>query len=176
MLDYVGYFFVYSFAGFLLETLFALVFQGGFAMRKCFLLFPMCPVYGFGALAILLLAGSFKQNLFAVFGIGMLAASAVEYITDLVYREAIGVAFWDYNDMPMNINGRVCLLFSFLWGLLSVVLVRLVQPAGERMLKAPPSALLITLLILFLIDAAASTVLLTRYKNKEVLNLFSHMK
>ena len=118
MLDYVGYFFVYSFAGFLLETLFALVFQGGFAMRKCFLLFPMCPVYGFGALAILLLAGSFKQNLFAVFGIGMLAASAVEYITDLVYREAIGVAFWDYNDLPAfflslgTAVGGPCTLFA----------------------------------------------------------------
>lgn len=176
VLNYIGYFFIYSFAGFLLETLFAMAVQGEFVMRKCFLVFPMCPVYGFGALAIVLATRPFRENLFAVFGIGMLAASAVEYIMDFIYREAIGVAFWDYHDMPMNINGRVCLLFSLIWGLLSVALVRFVHPGVERMIKAAPRWLLLTVFVLFLIDAAASTALLTKFKSKDALNLFSHMK
>ena len=176
VLDYVGYFFIYSFAGFILETLFALTVQGQFAMRKCFLVFPMCPVYGLGALAILLLTSPFKDNLWAVFGLGMLAASAVEYFMDFLYREVIGVAFWDYRDMPLNINGRICLIFSLAWGFLSLVLVRVAHPAVERMIKATPRWLLLTILVFFLVDAVASTAVLVKFKSKEVLMLFSHMK
>ena len=176
VLNYVGYFFIYSFAGFILETLFAMTVQGELAMRKCFLVFPMCPVYGFGALAIILLTKPFRDNLFAVFGIGMLAASAVEYFTDFIYREVIGVAFWDYNDMPLNINGRVCLLVSFIWGILSVALVKWLHPGVESLIKATPRWMILTVLILFLIDAVASTTVLMKFKSKDALNVFSHMK
>ncbi len=176
VLNYVGYFFIYSFAGFILETLFAVSVQGELVMRKCFLVSPMCPVYGLGALAIVLMTQPFRENLFAVFGIGMIAASAVEYFMDFIYREVIGVAFWDYKDMPMNINGRVCLLFSLIWGLLSIALVRFIHPGVERMIKASPRWLLLTLLILFLIDAVASTTVLVRFKSKDALNLLIHIK
>ena len=176
VLDYFGYFFVYSFAGFLLETVFAVAVQGELAARKCFLILPLCPVYGLGAVAILLLTGPFRHSLPAVFLIGMAAASAVEYAMDFLYRDAIGVAFWDYTKMPLNVNGRICLLFSLIWGLLSVFLVRFIHPEVARVIEAAPRWLLLTALIFFLADAAASTAVLIRWQSKEALILFSHRK
>ena len=171
LLNYIGYFFVYSFAGFLLETLFALFVQGEFVMRKCFLLSPLCPVYGLGAIVIISFAGPFRQHPAAVFLIGLLAASVVEYFTDIFYREILGVTFWDYTDMPMNINGRVCLVFSLIWGVLSLVLVRFLHPAVERAVKSAPRALLIACLVFFCLDAVISVVLLGRYKTKSAISL-----
>lgn len=171
MLNYIGYFFIYSFAGFILETLFALFIQGEFVMRKCFLFSPLCPVYGLGAIAIISFAGPFRQHPAAVFFIGLLAASVVEYFTDIFYREILGVTFWDYTDMPLNINGRVCLIFSLIWGFLSLALVQLIHPHVDRLVKSSPRGLLTILLILFSIDAVISIVLLGKYKTKGAINL-----
>ena len=171
MLNYIGYFFIYSFAGFLLETLFALFVQGEFVMRKCFLFSPLCPVYGLGAIAIISFAGPFRQHPVAVFFVGLLAASVVEYFTDIFYREILGVTFWDYTDMPLNINGRVCLVFSLIWGFLSLALVHLIHPHVDKLIKAAPSTLIVVLLVLFSVDAVVSAVLLGRYKTKNAISL-----
>lgn len=171
MLNYIGYFFIYSFAGFLLETLFALFIQGEFVMRKCFLFSPLCPVYGLGAIAIISFAGPFRQHPAAVFFVGLLAASIVEYFTDIFYREILGVTFWDYTDMPLNINGRVCLIFSLIWGFLSLALVQFIHPHVDRLIKSSPRALIIALFIFFSLDAIISTILLGRYKTKNAISL-----
>ena len=122
-MEWFWYFFIYSLFGFVLEVLFARVTHAGKLDRKCFLLLPLCPVYGLGALAILAAAPLLKPFpiLMAVVGGG--AATAVEYLVGLFYERALGVSFWDYSHLPLNVGGKVCLPFTAAWSVLSLGLV-----------------------------------------------------
>lgn len=121
------YFWIYSFLGYLLEKLFAKVTRAAQQGRKCFLLLPLCPVYGLGMLAVLALPRRWTGGLWLVFW-GGIAATAVEYAVHWAYETLFRVRFWDYSAVPGNLNGRVCLPFSLAWGVLTALAVRWVQP------------------------------------------------
>ena len=55
--------------------------------------------------------------------IGAILITIVEYISGCIINIHFGLAVWDYSNLPFNIQGQVCLLFSFLWVLLSVVAI-----------------------------------------------------
>jgi len=122
------YFWIYSFLGYLLEKVFAKVTHAKQQGRKCFLLLPLCPVYGLGMLAVL----AFPQHgVVAQVIWGAMAATAVEYVVHLAYDMLLHVQFWDYSNMPGNLHGRVCLPFSIIWGGLTALSVRWLQPEVE---------------------------------------------
>ena len=112
----------YGFCGFLLEVTLAKTIHSPKQDRKCHLFLPVCPVYGVGALAILFLSPALNASPLLLFLGGAVAATAVEWGFSLFYEKAAGVAFWDYSALPLNVGGRVCLLFSFFWGLLALLL------------------------------------------------------
>lgn len=120
-------FIVYSFAGFLLEVAFARL-AGGRADRKGLLVLPLCPVYGVGACLILSLPGWADTRPWTLFLLGALAATAAEYLAALCHEKLLGVSFWSYDDLPGNLQGRVCLPFSLAWGFLSLGLVYWLHP------------------------------------------------
>ena len=92
-------FLFYSLMGFFLEVAYARS-TGGDPNRKCLLLLPLCPVYGLGACAILLLPGWVSRSLPALFLLGGLTATAAEYLTALFYHYVLHVSFWDYRRLP----------------------------------------------------------------------------
>ena len=158
---------VYSFFGFLLEKVFAFVTRSDNQDRKCFLFLPLCPVYGFGVLAILSLPQAVLQHPAALFLYGALVSTAVEYGVDLAYDRLLHVRFWNYEGMPGNLRGRVCLLFSFFWGFLSLPLVNLVHP---RIADLPqPTFLLPVAFCLLAADGLVSAVLLRRHRTPAIL-------
>jgi len=131
-------FFVYSFLGFLLEEAFSLA-TGRLSDRKCLVVLPLCPVYGLGACAILLLPEGVRASPALLFLLGGAAATAAEYLTAAYYERALGVSFWDYRGLPGSVQGRVCLPFSLAWGALSLLLVRWAHPALSPLLSAIPA-------------------------------------
>lgn len=153
------YFFLYSFAGFLLEVAYAFV-TGGRRQRKCFLLLPLCPVYGLGALGILAAALLFRRRPLLMAAAGTLAATAAEYLMGLFYERALGVKFWDYSALPANLGGKVCLWFSAAWGVLALVMVYLVHPRVEGLVKGIPTPLTAAAAALTAADALVSVWLL----------------
>lgn len=123
------YFILYSFFGFVLEVLFARVIHNPKRDRKCFYFLPLCPVYGLGALLILSLAPALSASPLLLGLWSALAATLAEYGMGLFYEKALGVAFWDYSHLPLNLGGKVCLLFSLMWCGLGLALVYWVHPA-----------------------------------------------
>lgn len=151
------YFLFYSFCGFLLEIAFAALTRHPKRDRKCFRLLPLCPVYGLGAAAILLLPGWVKGQpaLLALFG--ALAATGVEYLVGAWDQHVLGVRFWDYSGLPGSAGGgKVCLLFTAAWGLLALPLVWVVHPAAARWAAALPAWLFWPVLLLTAGDALGS--------------------
>ena len=154
------YFLIYSFFGFLLEVLFARAIRSDKPDRKCFLLLPLCPVYGLGALGILAAAALLGRHVLPVALAGAAVATGVEYLMGVFYERGLGVAFWDYSDLPLNLGGKVCLPFSAAWGVLALVLVYLVHPVVERLAAAIPGALVPAAMVVLLADALVSAYLL----------------
>lgn len=154
------YFLFYSFCGFLLEVLFARFTHSPKQDRKCFLLLPLCPVYGLGALAILAAAQPLMGRPVPLAVAGAAAATAVEYLMDLFYEKVLGVSFWDYSDLPFNINGRVCLSFSVAWSVLALGLVYLVHPLVANLVAGIPAVLAPAAMAFTISDALISAYLL----------------
>ena len=153
------YFGVYSFLGFLLEAAFARL-TGGRPERKCLLVIPLCPVYGLGACAVLLLPRWVQELWPALFLLGGGAATAVEYAAAVFYERGLGVSFWDYRGLPGSVQGRVCLPFSAAWGVLSLVLVRWVHPLLQIRLAALPWPVTLAAMAAVGADMLVSSVLL----------------
>lgn len=167
------YFLIYSFFGFLLEVAFARAIRSDKPDRKCFLLLPLCPVYGLGALGILAAAGALGDRplLLAVVGGG--AATAAEYLMGVFYERGLGVAFWDYSALPLNVGGKICLPFTAAWSVLALALVYLAHPAVERLVGAIPMGLTPAAVILLLTDGVMSMYLLKTTGTTESLKWYA---
>ena len=137
--DMTLYFFLYSFFGWLLETVQHTVKQRRFVNRG-FLNGPICPIYGCGVLVMLLFLGPVRDGvhppalaLLLIFVGGSLVASAIEYATSWAMEKLFHARWWDYSRQPLNLNGRICLWISLAWGGLAVVLLLSVQPRLEML-------------------------------------------
>ena len=165
-------FIIYSFFGFLLEVAFARAIHHPKRDRKCLILLPLCPVYGLGAGLILWLSQALGAGPPAVMLIGFLSASAAEYLMGLFYESALGVQFWNYEHMPLNLNGKICLPFSICWTVLSLVLVYWLSPPVDRLLLQIPASLGPPALIVLLSDCLVSALALRRAGTTEVLRWY----
>ncbi len=165
------YFWLYSFIGFILETVYSFITTGGFVAKKCFVFSLLCPVYGIGALSILGTTYKFRKNYLLIFIFGALVATIVEYFVHFAYEMLFGMHIWNYSGLPYNINGRVCLLFTFFWGILSVVLVRYIHPVIEKYTPLVSERMCILISVFFLIDLVFSSFVLKEYSCKEALSL-----
>ena len=148
------YFWIYSFLGFLLERMFAALTRAEHRARRCFLLLPLCPVYGLGMLAVLALPSALPFWALALWG--GLAATAVEYAVHWAYETFLGVRFWDYSRVPGNLHGRVCLPFTLAWAPLTAVAARWVHPWVEHFAAAMLPGVTWVCLMVFTLDALLS--------------------
>lgn len=120
---------VYSFIGWLWEsTVCALLNEGHFA-NSGFLLGPCCPIYGVGGVLCWLLLHQ-VANVLELFFLAMLVCTALEYAVGVLLELVThGQRFWDYSDMPFNIQGRVCLYGALMFGAAAVLICCFVEPA-----------------------------------------------
>lgn len=128
--DFYNLFFywaIYSFLGWILETIYASIKNGKFINRG-FLYGPVCPVYGFGALILIIFSNPIKNNVFLLFLFATVATSALEYFTGYILETAFKTTWWDYSNDFLNIKGRICITFSILWGIGSVVFIKYIHP------------------------------------------------
>lgn len=131
----IAYFIIYSVLGFIIETAFGAVTKGVIESRKSFLYGPFCAIYGLGAVVMILCLQPFKKNNNTLFWGGFVAGSVIEYLVSLIGELIFHVIWWDYSDMPLNINGRVCVYFSIFWGLLGIYLVSYINPKIDKLIN-----------------------------------------
>ena len=166
-------FMMYSFIGFVLEVLFARATGNPKRDRKCLLFLPLCPVYGLGVLLILALPEPVQAHPLALFLLGGLAASAVEFLMAHFYQRVAGVRFWDYRHLRFQVGGQVSLLFTGIWGFLSLLLVYLVQPQVAPLIGAIPPPLALPAAVLFLLDSTLTVLVLRRAGHTDALKWYA---
>ncbi|MCQ4769854.1 putative ABC transporter permease [Intestinimonas massiliensis] len=161
MAAWFWYFVLYSFLGFLVEVVFARITHNPKRDRKCLYFLPLCPVYGLGVLLMLALPAA-RSNPWLLFLWAALSATGAEYLMDLFYDRVLGVSFWDYSHLPLNLHGRVCLLFSFFWGILGLIAVRLVHPLVVELVSHIPQAVTLPAALFLALDIGFSVFVLRR--------------
>lgn len=109
------YFYIYSFLGWAIETIYAFCLLGGFSKRG-FLFGPLCPIYGFGAIIMLLFISQYKDNSIKNFFASAIVFSIFEYLAGFALEAILKIRLWDYTNDFFNINGRISLLYTLFWG------------------------------------------------------------
>lgn len=167
--EYLWFFFLYAFLGWCSEVCFAAAKDGGFVNRG-FLNGPVCPIYGFGVVIVVGLLTPVKENVFLLFFCSVILTSALEWVTGFVLEKVFRQRWWDYTDMPFNLNGYVCLLFSLLWGLACLLIMDVVHPMIAGLVALVPHTLGLALVCLFsalmLADLAAAVASVTKLNKR----------
>lgn len=150
-------FILYSFLGWACESIWCSVGTRKLVNRG-FLAGPLCPVYGFGALLILFICLPVQAYPPLVFLLATLSTSALEYFTGWLLEALFHTRWWDYSHRKFQLNGRVCLRNSLLFGLMGLVATYGLHPLVQRLLGSiPPRTQYIAagiLLLLLLADLA----------------------
>lgn len=153
-------FFCYSFFGWIFESAYVSLRKHHFVDRG-FLRLPMLPLYGTGAVMMLFVSLPVKDNLVAVYFAGVIAATALEYVTGWGMEKLFKMRYWDYSDQRFQIKGYICLSSSIAWGFLSILLTEVLHQPVERLVLGMDETLerlLVTVIgTVFGADVVAST-------------------
>lgn len=133
-------FYIYCFMGWVWESCYVSL-ENQKWVNRGFLKGPFLPIYGSGAIVVIISTLIVENELILVFIIGMIAATILEYITGAMMEKVFHVRYWDYTKEPFNINGHICLTSSLAWGVFSVLLVRFVNPPIENLIKFIPEVI-----------------------------------
>lgn len=152
-------FYIFSFFGWIFESAYVSIRKRRFVNRG-FLRLPMLPLYGTGAVLLLWLTLPFRENLFLVYIIGVIAATVLEYVTGWAMERLFKVRYWDYSDQRFQVNGYICLSSSIAWGFLTIFLTEVIdKPISRLLLWINPAASVLccaAVSVLFGIDTVGS--------------------
>lgn len=152
-------FFLYSFLGWILETIASVARKKRFVNRGV-LNGPLCGVYGIAALVITAGTEELKDSWFFLFLGSMILATVVEWFTGKLLEKMHHHRWWDYSERKWNLDGYICVQYSVIWGLLGAFSVRYVNPLLFALYRMIPFSvlkiILIVLLVLLFVDGIGS--------------------
>lgn len=148
--DFLWFFLLYSFLGWGMEVIYA-AFRFGKFVNRGFLNGPVCPIYGAGAILVILVLTPLKMDLVSLFQISnsfsffsavfkllgniaflftasILFTSVLEFITGFILERFFHSKWWDYSENKWNIKGYICLKFSLLWGAACLIVIYFIHP------------------------------------------------
>ena len=121
-------FILFSFIGWISEVIYVGVTSAHKFVNRGFLHGPLCPVYGFGGVVILMLPPSLYATWIPLFFASMILCTIVEYFVSWLMEKLFHTRWWDYSHYKIQLNGRICLLNSILFGFLGVAVIHFVYP------------------------------------------------
>ncbi|MDO5140770.1 MAG: GDSL-type esterase/lipase family protein [Eubacteriales bacterium] len=174
----LAYFILYSFLGWCLEVAFNAVTSGRIVNRG-FLNGPLCPIYGFGMTAVILILTPVKDDLLLLFFGGAMFATLIELAGGFILLKLFSMRWWDYTNEPFNLGGYICLRFSAAWGICILFAMKIIHPVVELNVYLLDGFighfLLIAAYLVFAADLAATVMTITKLnKRLSRLNEFSH--
>lgn len=140
VIQWIFYFFLYCFLGWIFESAVVSISQRRFVNRG-FMKGPFLPIYGFGALTILIATLPVRACPAAVFAVGMLAATVLESGTGAAMERLFKVRYWDYSHRRFQLGGYICLRSSLAWGALSLLVDYCIHARIEALIARLPAFL-----------------------------------
>ncbi|MEG0249979.1 MAG: putative ABC transporter permease [Peptostreptococcus sp.] len=177
VIEFIMYFFIYAFLGWLVEVSYHALKCGKFINRGM-LAGAVCPIYGFGAVIIVYFLEPVKDNIFLLFIGSAILCSVLEYLAGLILDKLFHKRWWDYSDVPFNLGGYISLQFTVYWGIGGIILIRDVQELIEAFVALFNTEILFVFSAIFaiimLIDALATVASINKFNRK--LELLSELQ
>lgn len=154
MLFYCIYFFIIgAFFGWLLECMFKAV-SRSVERAPGILYSPFCILYGIGTVLLATVIPSITKNTILLFILSSVILTICEYITFILLDKMYGVKLWDYSNMKLALNEKVCIEFAAIWGALGVLFIKYLLPIFSTVfLRAKGIGLYLTLFSIFTLIA-----------------------
>ena len=152
LIQWLLFLYIYCFLGWVWESSYVSLRKKKWVNRG-FMHGPFLPIYGFGAITVLLTTIPVKDNLVLVFFFGMTGATILEYCTGVVMEKLFHVRYWDYSKQKLNVKGHICLTSSLAWGVFSILMIRIIHTPIETFVlwipyeAAEAAAFLLTILL-----------------------------
>ena len=135
--QWIFFFFFYCFFGWCFESTYVSICQRK-PVNRGFIRGPFLPLYGSGAIMMLVVSGPVRDSLVLTYLAGCVGATALEYVTGVGMEALFKVRYWDYSHKKFNFQGQICLSSTLCWGLLTVLMTRLVHAPVEALSERIP--------------------------------------
>ncbi len=139
--QWLFFFYFYCFAGWCFESVFVSLKSRKWVNRG-FMRGPFLPLYGSGAIMMLVVSRPYADNIWLTYVSGVIGATALEYVTGVVMEALFKMRYWDYSNRFLNFQGQICLRSSLTWGLFTVLMTRVIHYPIESMVCRIPTRVL----------------------------------
>lgn len=136
--QWLFFFFFYCFVGWCFESTYVSVRTKKWVNRG-FCRGPFLPLYGSGALMMLFVSIPVRESAALTYLAGFIGATVLEYFTGVAMEALFKVRYWDYSSQKFNFQGHICLSSSLFWGVLTVLLTRVIHKPVEGLALSIPS-------------------------------------
>lgn len=163
MLHYNGFqwlffFYMYCFFGWCFESAFVSLKSKKWVNRG-FMRGPFLPIYGSGAIMMLVVSMPFRDNVFLTYIAGVIGATALEYVTGVTMEALFKVRYWDYSNKRFNFQGHICLRSSVAWGFFTILMTRVIHAPIEQMVMSIPGRILVWVTVILTVYIVADFTL-----------------
>ena len=149
-IEILTYFIIYSFLGWVLESIYRSIGEKKI-INTGFLKGPFCPIYGFGAIIMLLFLEEFESRLLLLFFIAFIVLTIWEYLVGVLLEKMFHTKYWDYSHKKLQFQGRICLSNSVYWGILGVIFIKYIHPFINSNLEKIDNNIRIYLVVIIVI-------------------------
>ncbi|MCM1027458.1 MAG: hypothetical protein NC432_13575 [Roseburia sp.] len=148
VLQWLFFFYFYCFAGWCFESAFVSI-KSRKLTNRGFMRGPFLPIYGSGAIMMLVVSMPFQDSILLTYVAGCVGATALEYVTGVLMEKLFKVRYWDYSEQRFNFQGHICLGSSLAWGFFTILMTEVIQVRVERLVfMIPGQALTVVTLVL----------------------------
>lgn len=139
IVQWLFFFYFYCFVGWCIESAYVSLRTRKLTNRG-FMRGPFLPLYGSGAIMMLVVSMPFQDNVIMIYVAGCIGATVLEYVTGVTMEALFKVRYWDYSKNKFNFQGHICLGTSLAWGFLTILMTEVVHVPVERFAFSLPSA------------------------------------
>ena len=139
--QWLFFFYMYCFFGWCFESAYVSA-KSRKLVNRGFMRGPFLPLYGSGAIMMLVVSMPFQENIFMTYIAGVIGATTLEYVTGVAMEALFKVRYWDYSNQRFNFQGHICLSSSLAWGFLTILMTRVVHRPIEQLVFSIPGNVL----------------------------------
>lgn len=157
-IQWLFFFYFYCFFGWVFESTYVSIKSRHFVNRG-FMRGPFLPIYGSGAIMMLVVSMPFQDNLILTYLAGCVGATLLELVTGMTMEALFKVRYWDYSNQKFNYKGHICLSSTIAWGFLTIFMTQFLHKGVEKLVLSIPYNVLTILTVVLSVYIVADFTL-----------------
>lgn len=158
VIQWLFFFYFYCFFGWVFESTYVSIKSRHFVNRG-FMRGPFLPIYGSGAIMMLVVSMPFQDNLILTYLAGCVGATLLELVTGMTMEALFKVRYWDYSNQKFNYKGHICLSSTIAWGFLTIFMTQFLHKGVEKLVLSIPYNILTILTVVLSVYIVADFTL-----------------